>query len=100
MMRRIRLPLYLQRVSSRFRGRGFCPLYPISKSRVFRWEGNLQWSTFCRTKAYHLRSCTPRSAKVVEVEYFRNPASAILIAFWKSSLDKSATWPSTSAEEG
>ena len=51
-------------------------------------------------RSNHFRSWFPRSAKVVEVEYFRNPASAILIAFWKSSRDKSATCPRTSAVEG
>jgi len=42
----------------------------------------------------------PLSANVVEVEYFRNPLSAISMARTKSARDMSATYPKTSVEEG
>ena len=42
----------------------------------------------------------PLSANVVDVEYFRNPLSAISMARTKSARDMSATYPKTSVEEG
>src|SRR5579859_6376868 len=84
-----------RQVSFRSPVKGFWPLY-ISRAA----QGDVQSSTFSRIKSFHLRSWTPRSAKVVEVEYLRNPLSAILIALINSSLDISATCPNTSAEEG